>query len=470
MHHRNRPGAVRKTTTQPSRWTLRVSTSVAGLAAVLWSLVSEGQELPNPMRPPDTPSVDAETQPRREVTLEELVAFAERHAPVLQIASGRKGLGTAAAEGASPLLAENPELEIGAGPRFGRAGNRDYDVTASLRQPIEIAGQRGRRLEVARRLSERLDAAFAVTQRELRRQITLAYRAATVARERVRLARDLVSFAEEMLEIARRRLTAGEATVIDLRIAEGDAARARQTEISSEQEVQAARLTLCELTGWALESPPLIPAGLNPAGKLPELRVALDRAVQQHPELRVKQATLAEARAEAELAGREAWPTPTLGVTFTREGRSNGPDEEVAHTVLGTIALPLPLWQRNQGERARVLVEADLALRDQVATAHVLRARIARSHAELAAATARLNLITSAITPSLEGSLELLRRGFAAGEIALLDVAVAREHFLDTRRDALGAYMDYYRALAEFDYLVGGGAAERRESLKEETR
>jgi outer membrane protein, heavy metal efflux system len=469
MHHRNRPFAVRTTTTRPSRWALRVSTAVMGLGAVLWSLASAGQELPTPMRSPDAPLVDADAPPRREVTLEELVAFAERHAPALQIASGRKGLGTAAGEGASPLLAENPELEIGVGPRFGRAGNRDYDLTASLRQPIEIAGQRGRRREVARRLSERLDAAFDVTRRELRRQITLAYRAATVARERVRLAQDLVSFAEEMLEIARRRLTAGEATVIDLRIVEGDAARARQTEISSAQEVQAARLTLCELTGWAIESPPLIPAGLDPAGELPELRVALDRAVQQHPESRVKQATLAEARAEAELAGRDAWPTPTLGVTFTREGR-NGPDEEVAHTVLGTIGLPLPLWQRNQGERARVLVEADLAHRDQAATAQVLRARIARSHAELAAATERLNLITSAIAPSLEGSLELLRRGFAAGEIALLDVAVAREHFLDTRRDALAAYMDYYRALAEFDYLVGGSATERRPSLKEETR
>jgi cobalt-zinc-cadmium efflux system outer membrane protein len=161
---------------------------------------------------------------------------------------------------------------------------------------------------------------------------------------------------------------------------------------------------------------------------------------------------VAEAHARVELADREAWPAPVFGALVAREGSAGSPANYI---VLGTLGLPLPFWQLNQGERARARVDEDVALAEESATARAVRARIARSHAELTSASERLSLFTSTVAPQLEDNLALLRRGFDAGEIPLLNVAVARDQFLAALRDALIAYADYYRALAELEFAVG---------------
>lgn len=430
-----------------------------------------------PPRSPDRPAEEARPDPRaprvavageraesvelepdgttREVTLEELLAFAERNAPALQVAGRRRGHGAAEREGAAPLLRDNPAVQLGIGPRFEGGAAGDFDFTLSLGQPLEIAGQRGLRLDAADRLSERLDAEVAAIRWDVRRQVILGYRMAVVARERVRVSESLVAFAEDMLRFAERRLAAGEASAIDVRIAEGDAAQARQAKILAERDLRSIQLGLCEITGWPIENPPLPRGGLEAPRAVPPLRSVLALAGDRHPELRVRRAAVAEARSRVDLADREAWPTPTLGVSLTREGRGGVPTEDPSYIVLGTLGLPLPFWQRNQGERARARVDEDVARAEESTTERVLRARIARAHSDLRAAAERLHVFTSAVTPSLEDSLTLLRRGLDAGELSLIDVAVARERFLQTQRDALAAYEDYYRALVELEYVVG---------------
>lgn len=401
-------------------------------------------------RPP-TPVVEAAAG-EREVTLAELLSYAERHAPAVQIALRRRGRADAARKGADPRLRENPTMEFGIGPRFGQASDRDFDFFASLGQPVEIAGERGLRLDAASRLGEQLDAETTATRWQVRREVILAYRSAVVARERVAIADRIVGFTDEMLLIARRRLAAGDATGIDVRVAETELAQARQAKLAAEQDLRTARIRLAEVTGWAIDTPPSVPAGLGAPRAVPTLAAVMEVAQDRHPELRARQAAVAEAHARVELADREAWPAPVFGALVAREGSAGSPANYI---VLGTLGLPLPFWQLNQGERARARVDEDVARAEESATARALRARIARAHAELASASERLSLFTSTVAPQLEDSLALLRRGFDAGEIPLLNVAVARDQFLAALRDALIAYADYYRALAELEFAVG---------------
>lgn len=388
----------------------------------------------------------------REVPLSELLAFAEQNAPTTRIAIQRRGYGDAAEAGASPWLRANPSFEFGIGPRFDGATDRDFDFYASLAQPVEIAGERGLRLETASRLGARLDAETTVTRWEVRRDVILAYRSAVVARERAIVNDRLVRFADEMRTITRRRFTAGDATAIDVRVADTDFAHAQQAKISAEQELRTARIRLAEFTGWPIDTPPDVVAGLEAPRPVPALADVMRIAADSHPELRARHAAVAEANARAELADREAWPSPVLGVQFTREGSAGSPANYI---VLGTVGVPIPFWQLNQGERARARVDEGVARAEESATARALRSRIARAHAELSSASERLALFTSSVSPSLEDSLALLRRGFDAGELPLLTIAVARERFLQAQRDALVAYADYYRALAEMESALG---------------
>src|SRR5690606_15298216 len=172
----------------------------------------------------------------------------------------------------------------------------------------------------------------------------------------------------------------------------------------------------------------------------------------EHPDLRARRAARVEAEARVEVAEREAWPTPVFGVQLAREGSAGSPPN---HIVLGTVEVPVPLWQLNREERAARRVDADVARAEESVAARALRAQVARAHAELLGARDRLSLYTATIAPRLEESFELLRRGFAAGEVSVLDLSSVRERWLAAQRDGLAAYADYYRAAAELEFALG---------------
>lgn len=389
------------------------------------------------------------------VSLRALLAFAERHAPALQVAALRRRYGEAARQGAMPLFRHNPSLEAAVGPRRQGGRARDVDAILSLEQPVEIAGQRGLRRALAERLTERLEAELEATRWRLRRDVVTTYHAARVARERVRTGASLVALAGETLRMVERRRAAGEASAIDVRLAEADEARARQARVLAERDLHRLRLELCETTGWPADTPPLPEGGLEPPRSIPDLDTIGARDTPDHPELRARRAAVAEARLRADLADREAWPTPTLGVSVTREGRGESRTEDPSYIVLGAVGLSLPLWTRNEEERGRAHADEAVARAEVSEAARSLRLRLLRAHAEARAAAERLDSLRSLGTPSLEEALRLLKQGVAAGELAPAELAVVRERLLQARYETLSAYEDYYRALAELEYVLG---------------
>src|SRR5262245_25688326 len=62
---------------------------------------------------------DAGTASGPLLTLEDMLAHAEKHSPLMRAELAKSALGDAALIGARPALHDNPELEVGAGPRKG---------------------------------------------------------------------------------------------------------------------------------------------------------------------------------------------------------------------------------------------------------------------------------------------------------------------------------------------------------------
>lgn len=396
-------------------------------------------------------SVRAESGPEGEVSLTRLLAFAERRAPELQLVRSRRAYADAARRGAEPWLRDNPSLEVALGPRFA-AGATALDLQVSLTQSVEIAGEPAFRRRVAARLGERIEAELSAARAAVRREVSLAFYAAVLARERLALAQRLVQFADGTQATTRRRLDAGDATAIDALIAQTDAAQARQAELAAEQELRAARITLADVTGWPLDAPPQVPAEIVAARPPARLDRLLRLSQQRHPELRARRAASAEAHARVELADREAWPAPTLGAHFAHEGSASGPSTDI---VLGSLEVPLPLWDREQGERAQRRAEEGVARAEESVASRALRARIARAHSELTMAFGQLELFRTSVSTSLGEGLGLLERGFQAGELSLSSVVAARERLLQGEQGALRAYADYFSALIELESAVG---------------
>ncbi len=179
----------------------------------------------------------------------------------------------------------------------------------------------------------------------------------------------------------------------------------------------------------------------------------LATAKDQLPLLKAREAAVREAEARVALADREVWPKPAVGVQVRREGNP-GPEGE-SYIVLGSVQLTIPTFQRNQGERARAGADAVVARSEREAAVTLLGADVAEARSRVDAAARRVKSYGADVVPEFEANLALLRRAFELGEIDLLELSIGRERFLRIQNDALGAWLDYFVAVADLERVVG---------------
>ena len=386
------------------------------------------------------------------VSLQAMLAQADELAPRMLVARAEVKRGQAAVDGASVVLRRN----LAAGHRRDRG---------SLKARVQSTSQSGWRSPSRSRASGsnagRQRQSFKdLTAKELQetrwlvhREVHAAFHTALVARERWDVVKKLLVSTEELLSVAERRLQAGDISPLQVRLAEGELAQARQKALTTERGYRSAQLALAELSGWPPDPLPEPVGDLDEPRRAPPIKDLLSLALQEHPGIAARATAVEEAEARVRLENREAWPEPTLGVTYTREALPNVRIHE--HIVQGTIALPIPLSQRNQQGRAqrsgrsRRTASRATGVRAGPSGTSYPGGHGSRCRRESHCGVRHRN------SASVRRELMLLRRAFELGEVDLLQVLVARERLLIIQQDALTAHQDYYRDVAALEAEVG---------------
>lgn len=387
-----------------------------------------------------------------EVTLSQILAYADEHSPVLLVARSTRSRAEAARIAASPRLYANPQVTVSAGPRVG-AGGTGADVEVGVWQQIQIAGERGARLAAADRLRDSTDADIEKIRWDVHCDVHAAFHQALVDRERALLASRVVAFQGEVLGVVKRQIEAGETASLNLRLAEAEVAQAKQTRVAADQAYLVSRIRVAQLAGWPAKRPPKVSGTLDPPQEPPSVDTLLAVANERLPLLTARKAAVEEARSRVEVARRDVWPRPSLGVQYRREG--NPSPERPYDIVLGGISVAIPSFQTNQGGRAEARADVRVADAELQAATLLLDGRIVQARSEVVAAAERVRSYGTEILPKFEENLSLLRRSFELGEIDLLALLVGRERFLRIQSDALGAHLDYFVAIAALERVVG---------------
>lgn len=327
------------------------------------------------------------------------------------------------------------------------------DVQASITQQFFVAGERGLRLTAADRQRDLTDAEIEQLRWAVHCDVHAGFHRALVQRDRALLAARVQTFQEELLRIVERQIRAGETAGLTLRLTQAEVAQARQAAVAATQAYLGARLQLAQLAGWPVARPPVPVGAVDAPREPPALDLLLATARRQLPALRVREAVVGEARARAALADRQAWPQPTVGVQYQREG--NPAPESPYDIVMGVLSVPIPSFQRNQGERARSRADVRVAEAEAAAAFALLDGQVALAHSEVTSAARRLRSYGTEVLPRFEENLTLLRRAFELGEIDVLALSIGRERFLRIQSDALDAQLDYFVALANLERTVG---------------
>lgn len=235
------------------------------------------------------------------------------------------------------VLPSNPELDVSAATRRAVGIPRAWNVYATLRQELEVGGQRRRRIDVAEAEHDVASARIRTSRRDATADALLAYYDLLAARERKALVEQAQRVSTSLVTLARARVDAGAEAGVAADLAEIAAVALDRRVVEQARDEAVARTTLARSLGLApTELPPVV-------GELTPLDVPGGAA---EP---AQRSELAEADAGVKLSGRETAlvrrqlvPNPSVSVFVQRDG--------FAENVLGaglTLPLPLPLLGRS---------------------------------------------------------------------------------------------------------------------------
>lgn len=335
---------------------------------------------------------------------------------------------------ANPTLAADRE-ELRDGP-LG-AGS---ETSLVLSQPFELGGRRGLRIRAAEQGVAAAEAGVAHSRMQLRADVLRDYYSVVAAEQRAQAQRRIAEGLRGLASVADNRHRAGDLSGYESRrIAQAQ----MQAQARSEQAQAQAASARRRLAGWIGDA--AMRAVFDPALVVPN--VAGASADAHSTELDALAARRLHAQAQAQAANRPAIPL-TVGVG-TKRIRESGMSDDA---LIIQLALPLPIFDRNQGERARADAEVQRADAQYQRALQQTRARrlAARDAATRLAESAR-QLQRDAV-PEAERLTAIARNSFAEGEldlVGLLDAYDAEsaviEQALDQQDKALEALLELER-------------------------
>jgi len=387
-------------------------------------------------------SLPIEAAASERVTLQQAVDRAVQTHPALAAA----GYEVAASEGAldQARRLRNPEAAFTTEDvRRDRA-----TMTAQLNIPLELGGKRGARTRAAEIARDATAQDAAVLQAELRADVTRAFFDLVIAQERLALAQASDALAAQAESAAARRVQAGKVSPVEQTKAGVARASAAIELRDANAELLVAQRALAAFWG----SPSAAPQADGSAETLPvvppEARQATGtlenspRAIRARLEIDRRQAL-------ANLERSKRVPDVTLSVGAKRDSAANN-----NMAVLG-IAVPLPLFDRNQGSQLEAQRLADKAFEDYRALQLEQNATLAQDVARLDAARTAVQSLRQDVLPGAQRAYDAARIGFDAGKFNFLDVLDAQRTLFQARAQYLAALSRAHQAAAGIDRILG---------------
>jgi cobalt-zinc-cadmium efflux system outer membrane protein len=379
-----------------------------------------------------------------------------------QLAAARLDVDRARARLRQAGLRLNPSVDVQQlNGVFGTTGERGTTVAFSL--PLELWGQRGRRIDLARAEFEASEAEIADRERRLASEMRAVYVETLAALRDLDVTQKLHSLDVETARIVEIRVEEGDAAPLELNLlrAEVDRLRARRELI--EGRLQAAALRLKQVVGIppdetlqlreALDAP-LLPA--PPAS----LDAAIEIALRTRPDLRLARLNEEVARAGYRLARAQAAPQVTA---FVQYSNILGTFDETPIGLLTDrdrifgygVSITLPILNRNQGAKAEAQLAITQAQRRREFTESLVRAEVAAAYRRYEAAQASVQTYERGVIARSEQNVQTMRAAYQAGAFRVTELLVEQRRLVDSQRELTEALTERYRALSELRAAMG---------------
>lgn len=411
--------------------------------------VAAGRELPlkSQTEPTKQPEDDALPSFTEELSLRDAIDRTLTFSPAVKAAlievDARRG------EELQAAVRPNPELMLEV-ENFARNRQDDNttESTLSFAQTLELGDKRIKRLEAAH-----LDTSLSGWDYETARvnAATLAAQAfveVLIAQDRIKVLHEFVTIADKTRAGTDARVKGGKASPIELDRANVELARAKAQLQGEEARLEVARIKLSALWGARKAGFRHATGRLGSSHDVPSAE-ALLALVDNNPSLARWNDEIGRRTAQLDLEQARAIPDLNVGAGVRRF------EEDDSTAMVASISMPIPVFDRNQGNITAAQRRIAKAENDQLATRNELYAQLAEALGELKIAATQLRTFEKDVLPGAQQAYDRTRIGFDEGKFDILNVLDVQRTVFETRLEVLDARADYEKARVRVEALVG---------------
>ncbi|MBC7908967.1 MAG: TolC family protein, partial [Pyrinomonadaceae bacterium] len=340
-------------------------------------------------------------------------------------------------------LRPNPtiDFEQTTGRLTGSAGESETSIGVSL--PLELGGQRGRRIELAQAELEAIEAEVADRERRLAGEVLTAYAEALTALRELEITEGLTDLDVKTVVIVQARVNEGETAPIELNLLRAEVERLRSRRALVEGRLRVSLLRLKSLAGIPPDEPLRLREEIQTPG-LPQppasLEAAIDIALRTRPDLRLARLTEEVAQAGFRLARSQSAPEVTA---FTRYTLSRSAFDDTPVGVLRDkdrlltfgVSVGIPVFNRNQGAKEEAKVTIAQARTRREFAEQVVRSEVASAYARYEAARAALFTFEQGVIARSNDNIRVIRAAYELGQFSITDLINEQRRLVDSQRD-----------------------------------
>lgn len=331
--------------------------------------------------------------------------------------------------------------------------NSTRQTTILLDQPIELGNKRDNRIKSADIRYEAVNADIAIKKSEIYANVLSAFYDVLAAQERLNLAKSSLEVAKQAREAASKKVLAGKISPVEetkSKVAESGIRIEANQAIST---LNTARKRLASMWGSTYPKFQKVEGqieNIHEVPPLPELSAMLDNA----PAIQRAKLEIDVRQAQVSIENTKRTPDLTLSV-----GAKRNEELGLNQAVLG-FSIPIPIFDRNQGNLQEAVSRTDKARDEFVAFKIQVETQLGSAYERLSVARQSVETLHNEILPGAQSAFDAAAKGFEFGKFNFLDVLDAQRTLVQAKSQYINALQEAHQASAEIKRILGDAMPE----------
>ena len=357
------------------------------------------------------------------------------------------------------------EIEGSTGRPIGTVGEEEFGV--GYFKPIETAGKRDKRIQVAQHSVDLAQTEIADRARQLAFEVKTRYVDAAAEQQKLRLLNRTLETNQEYFRLTKARVDRGDAAPLEGDLFATELSRSEAQQIVSTGRVESALSELKQVVGFSTTDPLTVSDDLGGPSMNLSVSALVEQAKRDRPDLRSVLILESQARAELALAEAEGRPDLTLSAQYSRRHSrfdafgltaqgAPTPLRDLDNVLTFGVSIPFLTQKQNSGniEAARSRLTAAQLRREHLES--IAGLEVEAAFRRWTAATRALAVLTTGVVNRSQQNLQVIRQAYNLGQLRMLDVLNEQRRAFETELTFIDAQAEGAKAFAELERAVGG--------------